>query len=126
MFICRVPGGLVVRLHCSHHRGLGLNPGQGTNPSHWSYTDSALPVPGQNLDLILSRHRANTFINIPGRGTYNSYRRGFKSQAERRSEICEEYFHCRVLARRYGPQFAYQKYFGDRQGNSRTNDGLRY
>ncbi|NP_001187095.1 matrix Gla protein precursor [Ictalurus punctatus] len=75
-------------------------------------------------DLILNRYRANTFMNSPGRNNYNTYRWGvFKSPAERRSEICEDNFKCRLMARRYGPQFAYQKYFGGQRVN---NNGLRY
>ncbi|GAA6087339.1 matrix Gla protein, partial [Tachysurus ichikawai] len=46
----------------------------------------------------------------------------FKSQAEQQSEICENYFNCRMLAFRYGPHAAYQKFFGGRP----LNNGLRY
>ncbi|XP_060721270.1 matrix Gla protein [Tachysurus vachellii] len=72
-------------------------------------------------DMFVNRYRANTFIKVPGHNNYQWQKR-YKSPAERQSEICENHFHCRMLAYRYGPQTAYQKYFGGRK----VNNGLRY
>ncbi|XP_058260275.1 matrix Gla protein [Hemibagrus wyckioides] len=73
-------------------------------------------------DMFFNGLRANTFMNVPGRNNRKSYQSGRKFQAELRSEICENYFHCRLLARYHGSQAAYQKYFGSRPVNNKNNN----
>ncbi|XP_026998313.1 matrix Gla protein [Tachysurus fulvidraco] len=70
-------------------------------------------------DMFVNRYRANAFFNERNN---RQWQRRYKPQAELQSEICENYFNCRMLARRHGSQAAYQRYFGGRQ----VNNVLRY
>lgn len=79
------------------------------------------PSTHKHIHTQIGSSLLHLYTNMKQRGFL--YFSVFKSPAERRSEICEDNFKCRLMARRYGPQFAYQKYFGGQRVN---NNGLRY
>ncbi|KAM9392867.1 matrix Gla protein [Pholidichthys leucotaenia] len=87
-------------------------------------------------DLFVPPNRANSFIRpqrgslyTPSRGNsfnYYNFMRTFKSPAERRAEVCEDFSPCRLFAYRHGYQRAYQRYFGNRNQPQRPAVIRRY